>query len=52
MYTDAFAGNNQRDLTFQASLNFGAGGGGGGAVPGLGALAPLAAAGLTRRRRR
>jgi hypothetical protein len=52
MYTDAFAGNNQRDLTFQASLNFGGGGGGGGAVPGLGALAPLAAAGLTRRRRR
>jgi hypothetical protein len=52
MHDANHAGHNQLDMSFQASLNFGGGGGGGGAVPGLGALAPLAAAGLTRRRRR
>lgn len=41
------------DFSFASSLSFSdAGSGGGGAVPGLGALAPLAAAGLARRRRR
>lgn len=49
-YSSATSGNSESNLTFQASMNFG--GGGGGAVPGLGALAPLAAAGLARRRRR
>lgn len=46
-----YAAHNESNLTFQASLNLG-GSPPGGAVPGLGALAPLAAAGLARRRRR
>ncbi len=44
-YTDMYAGFN-----YASSLSFTDGAGG--AVPGLGALAPLAAAGLARRRRR
>lgn len=41
------------DFSYASNMAFSdAGGGGGGAVPGLGALAPLAAAGLARRRRR